>query len=61
MLDLALTLAVCVILILAGGVSIYALPWEEEELMAASRGTTGAINLGLIAFSAMLLAGMLFS
>ena len=61
MFDLALTLAVSAILLLAGGVSIYALPWRHEDLMQASTGTTGIINLALIAFSAMLMLGMLLS
>jgi len=61
MLDLALTLVVVALLILAAGVSIWALPWEEEELAAASRGTTGAINLGLICFSGLILLAMILS
>lgn len=61
MFDLALTLAVSVLLVLAGGVSLYCLPWKDEEVLAASTGVTGVINLALICFSAMLLAGMLVS
>ena len=62
MLDLALTVAVCVILLLAGGVTVYGLlAMSNEEVMAASTGTTGAISLGLICFSGMLLLGMMLS
>lgn len=61
MFDLALTLVVVVILVLAGGASIYSLPWEEAELNAASRGVTGVLNLALIAFSAMLMLAMMLS
>ena len=61
MFDLALTLAVSVLLVLAGGASIYALPWKHEDLLPASRGVTGVINLGLIGFSTILLLGMMLS
>jgi hypothetical protein len=62
MLDLALTLSVSIILLLAGGVSIYSFASQtDEEVMVASSGITGVINLGLIAFSGLLLLSMLVS
>lgn len=61
MFDLALTLAVSVLLVLAGGVSLYCLPWRDEDLMQASSGVTGVINLALVAFSGLLLAAMMLS
>lgn len=61
MFDLALTLVVSVLLILAAGVSIWALPWKDEDLAQASRGVTGVINLGLIAIGAIMFAGMILS
>lgn len=62
MFDLALTLSVSTILLLAGGVSIYSfLSQTDEEVMVASSGITGVINLALICFSGLLLAGMIFN
>lgn len=62
MFDLALTLAVVATLALAGGVVVYSfLSMSDEDVMAASSGITGVINLGLICFSGLLLASMLVS